>query len=312
MSTVKLRGISTVVLDIEGTLCPIWFVARVLYPYATSNLRKVVTSQWNEEAFQPYKAAFPDDVRDAPESVISHCQALAAKDIKDPAWKKLQGLIWRQGYADGVLAVPLFGDVTPRLKAWRQDGYLLAIFSSGSVEAQKLFFRYIDPNADLSQSKGESDDDNVLEGASAKTEGRAGEALTAGDKQMASEVTKEGAASAKKSWADPELAAEAAGKSQKQVQTQDLSGLFDANFDTVNAGSKVVAESYTKIVKELGKDAGECLFLSDNVKEIAAAKEAGLHAILVDRPGNAALSEEDRRNFDVVESLDMVELTKRP
>jgi len=47
--------------------------------------------------------------------------------------------------------------------------------------------------------------------------------------------------------------------------TEDLNPLFEANFDTVNAGPKMVKESYEKIVKEMGKDVSEVLFLSDNV-----------------------------------------------
>ena len=52
----------------------------------------------------------------------------------------------------------------------------------------------------------------------------------------------------------------------------------------------------------------EILFLSDNVKEVDAALAAGMEAILVDRPGNAAVSEEDRARLHVIQSLDEVDL----
>ena len=123
------------------------------YPYATEHLKQTVTDQWNHEEFAPYRAAFPEEIQDSPDAVINHCLQLASKDIKDPAWKKLQGLIWRQGYADGVLSVPLFSDVAPTLKRWHGEKYTLAIFSSGSVQAQKLFFAYVDPEADLSNEQ---------------------------------------------------------------------------------------------------------------------------------------------------------------
>jgi len=47
--------------------------------------------------------------------------------------------------------------------------------------------------------------------------------------------------------------------------TEDLNPLFGANYDTVNAGPKMVASSYELITKEMGLRQGEMLFLSDNV-----------------------------------------------
>jgi enolase-phosphatase E1 len=50
------------------------------------------------------------------------------------------------------------------------------------------------------------------------------------------------------------------------------------------------------------------LFLSDNVKEVDAAIEAGMQSILVDRPGNAPVSDADRSRLHVVASLDEIKL----
>lgn len=86
----------------------------------------------------------------------------------------------------------------------------------------------------------------------------------------------------------------------QHTEQGDVTPLFSDYFDTVNAGSKIVPESYQKIASECGKDVGKWLFLSDNVKEIAAAKEAGMEAFVVDRPGNAPLSEEDRASHRVI------------
>jgi|SRR5215469_3058985 len=44
------------------------------------------------------------------------------------------------------------------------------------------------------------------------------------------------------------------------------------------------------------------------VTEIRAALDASMKAIVVDRPGNAPLSEEDRTQLKVVSSLDEIEL----
>lgn len=54
----------------------------------------------------------------------------------------------------------------------------------------------------------------------------------------------------------------------------------------------------------------QILFLSDNIKEVDAALEAKMVATLVDRPGNAPVSEDDRSRVDVVESLDELDLAE--
>ena len=50
------------------------------------------------------------------------------------------------------------------------------------------------------------------------------------------------------------------------------------------------------------------LFLSDNVKEVDAALKAGMLPLIVDRPGNAPVSEEDRSRLNSVNSLDEIKL----
>jgi enolase-phosphatase E1 len=44
---------------------------------------------------------------------------------------------------EGDLKTPLFDDVVPTLEAWKNTGRTLAIFSSGSVQAQLQFFSYV-------------------------------------------------------------------------------------------------------------------------------------------------------------------------
>lgn len=81
-------------------------------------------------------------------------------------------------------------------------------------------------------------------------------------------------------------------------------------FDTVNAGVKTDKESYMKIAKahvELGS-AEHWLFLSDNVKEVRAAKAAGMQSFVVVREGNAELSEEDRREHVVIDSFNEIRI----
>jgi 2,3-diketo-5-methylthio-1-phosphopentane phosphatase len=53
------------------------------------------------------------------------------------------GHLWTTGFSAGDLKTPLFSDVVPTLEAWKAAGKTLAIFSSGSVQAQLQFFAYV-------------------------------------------------------------------------------------------------------------------------------------------------------------------------
>jgi enolase-phosphatase E1 len=63
--------------------------------------------------------------------------------VKAAYHKNLQGYLWEDGYASGAYATDLFKDVVPCLKAWRAQGKDVAIYSSGSVFAQKLLMRHV-------------------------------------------------------------------------------------------------------------------------------------------------------------------------
>jgi 2,3-diketo-5-methylthio-1-phosphopentane phosphatase len=65
----------------------------------------------------------------------------------------------------------------------------------------------------------------------------------------------------------------------------DLTPLISAFFDT-GVGPKMAPESYTKITDRLALRPSEIVFISDVTKELAAARSAGLAAILSLRPGN--------------------------
>jgi len=73
----------------------------------------------------------------------------------------------------------------------------------------------------------------------------------------------------------------------------DLNPLLSGYFDTVNAGLKTEENSYAKIASSREEEVEKWLFLSDNVKEVRAAKKTGMQALVVVREGNPALSEKD-------------------
>ena len=63
----------------------------------------------------------------------------------------------------------------------------------------------------------------------------------------------------------------------------DLTGLFSGWFDT-EVGGKREAASYTRIAGAIDLAPNQVLFLSDVVEELDAARAAGMHTVLVDRP----------------------------
>lgn len=62
--------------------------------------------------------------------------------------KTLQGLIWSEGFARGDLVSHFYDDVVPALRRWHAAGVRLHVYSSGSVAAQRAWFRS-SPEGDL-------------------------------------------------------------------------------------------------------------------------------------------------------------------
>ena len=69
-------------------------------------------------------------------------------DKKATPLKTLQGLIWDDGFRRGELVGDVYADVPPALRRWRDAGIKLYVYSSGSVQAQRLVFGYT-PFGDL-------------------------------------------------------------------------------------------------------------------------------------------------------------------
>lgn len=71
------------------------------------------------------------------------------------------------------------------------------------------------------------------------------------------------------------------------AKPSDLSPLVTDWFDTVNAGPKTERASYAKIASNYPDiPPSRWLFLSDNLKEVHAARDAGMQSLPVTRPGN--------------------------
>ncbi|KAG4065037.1 hypothetical protein HA402_006783 [Bradysia odoriphaga] len=78
------------------------------------------------------------------ELLITTLYRFMDEDRKSTALKSLQGIIWRSGYLNGDFQGHLYPEVAEQLAAWQQQGLKLYVYSSGSVEAQKLLFGYSD------------------------------------------------------------------------------------------------------------------------------------------------------------------------
>jgi enolase-phosphatase E1 len=112
------------------------------FPYALEVLDRDLSKLWDDEHFTPYKTTFPQEYQVSPTAFAVHVKDLVAEDVKAPYLKGLQGFLWEEGYKNGQLRAPLFADVAPAMVAWQSAGITMAIYSSGSVAAQKLFFAH--------------------------------------------------------------------------------------------------------------------------------------------------------------------------
>ncbi|KAI9721504.1 MAG: hypothetical protein M1812_002266 [Candelaria pacifica] len=246
----QFEGVKVVLLDIEGTVCSISFVKDVLFPYTFKTLPQVVEQKWDHQKFKPYRDAFPEGVRDDPHAFQQHVGAPSTRLSRDMSSSAssyrpttstseinaITGYLWQTLYISGAIKTPIYPDVFPCLQAWCNQNILIAIYSSGSVSAQKLFFQHT----------------NTTKG--------------------------------------------------------DLSHLIADYFDTNNAGPKTDPQSYTIVANALKVDSKGILFLSDSVREVAAAQDAGMESVVVIREGNAPLSEVEKQNYTNIESFDELSL----
>jgi enolase-phosphatase E1 len=210
-----------ILLDIEGTTTDINFVHQVLFPYAAERLADYVHAHANNAEVQACLQQVKDTVHGEEDRLIDQTGAVETLlhwihiDRKHGALKELQGLIWKIGFEQGDYQGHVYPDVPPALESWRREGIGLGIYSSGSVQAQRLLFSH------------------SIYG--------------------------------------------------------DLTPYFSHYFDT-QVGGKQEAASYTTIAQKLQLPPAQILFLSDVVKELDAAAQAGFQVTQLLREVDASLS----------------------
>lgn len=136
-------------LDIEGTVGRISFVKEVLYPYARLRLRGFLAgreAEWRGEVERAMAEAGEQAVEQAGGQAGEQAGWLQALerwsdlDRKVGVLKRIQGRIWAEGFRDGTLRAHLYPEVEGWMRRQVAAGARLAIYSSGSVEAQQLYF----------------------------------------------------------------------------------------------------------------------------------------------------------------------------
>lgn len=150
-------------LDVEGTVAPLTLTTEVLFPYARRRFALFLERSRNEESVRADLLLLAEENRSERGEGIPRLPEIAApaeagsprfrldammylmwlmdRDRKSTALKSLQGKIWKAGFESGELQGTLFEDVPEAFRRWSGNGRV-AIYSSGSVEAQKLLFRH--------------------------------------------------------------------------------------------------------------------------------------------------------------------------
>ena len=225
-------------LDVEGTTSPVSLVSEQLFPYARKHLEAFLRERGDDAEvradlmllveenraekdekqilrFAQDDKLFGDDEAVSIDWASDYLLWLMDRDRKSTALKSIQGKIWKSGYLAGELVGTVFPDVPGAFERWSKAAKV-AIYSSGSVEAQQLIFRY----------------------------------SSAGD----------------------------------------LTPFISSYFDT-RTGAKTSVESYRAIARACGVETGEILFVSDLLRELDPAREAGCRTRLSVREGNQPVPE---------------------
>lgn len=149
-----VRGI---LLDIEGTTSSVSFVYDVMFPFVRRELGRYLNANWGspelsaacdqiardagQESFVAWAAT--SSAPDAPSQqqlVSAEVTRLMDGDVKATGLKHLQGLIWESAFRSGEMRAHVYEDVPWALRRWNEAGIVTRIYSSGSTQAQKLFF----------------------------------------------------------------------------------------------------------------------------------------------------------------------------
>ncbi|MGH8212725.1 MAG: acireductone synthase, partial [Rhodanobacteraceae bacterium] len=136
-------GIEAILTDIEGTTSSLAFVKDVLFPYSRERLAVFVEAHADE---LDVRRCLRETAREAGVAendrrvIVETLLHWIDEDHKATPLKALQGMIWKDGYERGAYRAHLYPEVAAKLREWKARGLKLYVYSSGSVQAQRLFF----------------------------------------------------------------------------------------------------------------------------------------------------------------------------
>jgi enolase-phosphatase E1 len=140
--------IKYVLTDIEGTTTSVSFVYDILFPYFRDHIWELK----NMSDLNSVDAAFNETKEivlaeegiqlETSDQIIQKLDSWCKEDRKITPLKTLQGILWKIGYETGELKGHVYEDVPITLEKWHTLGLKMGVFSSGSIEAQKLIFGY--------------------------------------------------------------------------------------------------------------------------------------------------------------------------
>jgi len=154
----KNSSTNWLLLDIEGTTTSVDFVYKTLFPFASAQvegylyrhsadpeIKRLISELRAEQAADaskdPQIGVWMRGTAD--EEIVTasvYVRHLIALDRKTTPLKTLQGKIWEEGFRSGELKGHVYEDVPNAFARWSAEGKKIAIFSSGSVQAQRLLF----------------------------------------------------------------------------------------------------------------------------------------------------------------------------
>jgi enolase-phosphatase E1 len=135
-----------ILTDIEGTTSSLSFVKDILFPYARERMAEFV----RQHAQEPSVKKELEEVRRlsgrnmTDSEIIEQLIRWIDEDKKITPLKSVQGMIWEDGYKKGDFKGHVYEDAAQHLRKCKQAGLRLYVFSSGSVQAQKLLFAHTD------------------------------------------------------------------------------------------------------------------------------------------------------------------------
>ena len=135
-----MNPLRSVLTDIEGTTTALTFVHDILFPLSSAQMETFVRQNWDTN---PHVKAVKDEVSaSSVDAVVEVLRKWIKEDRKHRELKAIQGQIWKRGFESGELKGHVYPDVAENFKKWSSAGIRVFIFSSGSVDAQKMIFSH--------------------------------------------------------------------------------------------------------------------------------------------------------------------------